>query len=573
MNIIGIDVGGTNTDAAFIQHGRVVGMAKVPTNHEELIESTEQALNEIMAYCPDSQPAQLHLSTTLSTNAIIEGNGAPAAVLAMPGPGVNLTGLDLGFPFFPVGGYIDHRGREVAALNEDEVLAAARWARSAGAEALAIAGKFSHRNPVHEQQAWAIVDASGLGFSNLTLGHRLSGRANFPRRMVTAYLNSRVAGLQTHFCHMIENLLGTGRYRALQEVLILKADGGTMFLSESCLRPVETILSGPAASIMGAQALSKHTKKNAVIIDIGGTTTDIAVIVAGEPLYQRRGADIAGYRTLVPALLTRSIGLGGDSEIHVEVREGDVHFRLGPKRAGPPAAMGGGRPTPTDAAVALGMANVGVRGRATESLKKMAEPLGLSWQRAAQGIIDAFTHQLVEAVEAIYQRLAGIPLYTVSEILAPPDFYPRVMIGLGGPAQVFIPLAAESMGLPWEILPFSEGANAIGAAAARPTAAITFHADTELEVLTIPEIGCLGRIDGALLFDQARARREALRQAAGHAKKLGLPDHEDVYIVEEESFNVVRGFHTVGRIYNIRAQLRPRVRRIEVTKDIADRKA
>ena len=125
MNIIGIDVGGTNTDAAFIQHGRVVGMAKVPTNHEELIESTEQALNEIMAYCPDSQPAQLHLSTTLSTNAIIEGNGAPAAVLAMPGPGVNLTGLDLGFPFFPVGGYIDHRGREVAALNEDEVLAAA----------------------------------------------------------------------------------------------------------------------------------------------------------------------------------------------------------------------------------------------------------------------------------------------------------------------------------------------------------------------------------------------------------------------------------------------------------------
>jgi len=573
VDIIGIDVGGTNTDAAFIRHGRVVGMAKVPTNHEDLIESTKQAMNEIMAYYATSGQVQLHLSTTLSTNAIIEGTGSPAAALGMPGPGVNLAALDLGFPFFPLGGYIDHRGREVAELNEGEVLAAAKEAKRAGAEALAIAGKFSHRNPVHEQRAGALVAASGLGFSNVTLGHRLSGRANFPRRVVTAYLNSRVASLQTHFCRIIENLLEMEKYRAIREVLILKADGGTMSLEESCQLPVETILSGPAASILGAQALSKHTQENAVIVDIGGTTTDIAVIVAGEPLYQRRGADIAGYRTLVPALFTRSIGLGGDSEVHVQVEEGEVRFRLGPRRAGTPAAMGGSRPTPTDAAVALEMARIGDRGRARECIKELAEPLGLSWRQAAQGIIEAFTGQLVEEVRAIYQRLAGIPLYTVSEILAPPDFHPRVMVGLGGPAQVFIPLAAKLMGLPWEILPFSEGANAIGAAAARPTAAITLHADTELEVLTIPEIGYHGRIDRALLFDRQRARQEALRQAASYAQRLGLPDHEDVYIVEEESFNVVRGFHTVGRIHSIRAQLRPRVRRIEVTEDIADGKA
>ncbi|NMB17736.1 MAG: hydantoinase/oxoprolinase family protein [Firmicutes bacterium] len=564
MNIIGIDVGGTNTDATFIHHGQVVGMAKVPTDHEELIESTKQALDEIMAYYSGSQPVQLHLSTTLSTNAIIEGTGATTAVLGMPGPGVNLAALDLGFPFFPVQGYIDHRGREVAGLDEGEVLAAAREARSSGAEALAIAGKFSHRNPVQEQQAAAIVDGSGLGFGNVTLGHRLSGRANFPRRMVTAYLNSRVAGVQTQFGHMIENLLATGKYRAIQEVLILKADGGTMFLPESCLRPVETILSGPAASIMGAQALSRHPRENAVIVDIGGTTTDIAVIVTGEPLYQRGGADIAGYQTLVPALFTRSIGLGGDSEIHAQVREGNAYFVLGPKRAGMPAAMGGRLPTPTDAAVALEMVHIGDRERARDSLKKLAEPLGLSWQNAAQGIIDVFANQLVEAIRAIYRRLDGIPLYTVSEILAPPDFHAQVMVGLGGPAQVFIPLAARLMNLPWEILPFSEGANAIGAAAARPTAAITFHADTELEVVTVPEIGYQGTIERALLFDHKRAREEALRQAASYAEKLGLPDHDDVHIVEEESFNVVRGFHTVGRIHTIRTQLRPRVRRIEV---------
>ena len=380
----------------------------------------------------------------------------------------------------------------MAELNEGEVLAAAKEAKRAGAEALAIAGKFSHRNPVHEQRAGALVAASGLGFSNVTLGHRLSGRANFPRRVVTAYLNSRGASLQTHFCRIIENLLEMEKYRAIREVLILKADGGTMSLEESCQLPVETILSGPAASILGAQALSKHTQENAVIVDIGGTTTDIAVIVAGEPLYQRRGADIAGYRTLVPALFTRSIGLGGDSEVHVQVEEGEVRFRLGTRRAGTPAAMGGSRPTPTDAAVALEMARIGDR-RARECIKELAEPLGLSWRQAAQGIIEAFTGQLVEEVRAIYQRLAGIPLYTVSEILAPPDFHPRVMVGLGGPAQVFIPLAAKLMGLPWEILPFS-GANAIncGSKAHRNH----YPPDTELEVLTIPEMGYHGGSTG-----------------------------------------------------------------------------
>ena len=253
MDIIGIDVGGTNTDATLIRGGRVVAMAKTPTQHDDLLASTRQVLQQIMEYHTGNEPIQLHLSTTLSTNAIVEGKGEPTAVLAVPGPGINLDTLELGFPLHQLSGYIDHRGREVASIDTEEVLQAARKAKAAGAQALAVTGKFSHRNPVQEKLIHSIITKDGLEFSSITLGHRLSGRANFPRRLATAYLNAAVAQQQLHFVTMIENLLQTDT--DIAQVLVLKADGGTMRLRDSAVRPVETILSGPAASIMAAKPL------------------------------------------------------------------------------------------------------------------------------------------------------------------------------------------------------------------------------------------------------------------------------------------------------------------------------
>jgi len=566
VDIIGVDVGGTNTDATLISNGQVVGMAKTPTNHEDLLESTTEVLRKIMDYCVGSEPIQLHLSTTLSTNAIVEGKGEPTAVLAVPGPGINLETLELGFPIYRLKGYIDHRGREVAPLNRAEVLKAAHRAKDAGAEALSITGKFSHRNPTHESSIHTILAKEGPDFSHITLGHRLSGRANFPRRMATAYLNSSVAKQQLRFVEIIERLLAANE--RIQNVLVLKADGGTMPLRDSSTRPVETILSGPAASIMAARALSRYQDNNIVVVDIGGTTTDIAVIVAGEPLFERNGAQIAGYSTLVPALFSRSVGLGGDSTIHTTYKqsgtgERSIGFELGPTRAGAAAALGGVGPTPTDAAVALGLAQIGDSSLAIEALNRFAKTLELTWRQVAEGIMEAFAEQLSTTIRRIYRDLENVPVYTVSEILAPPDIRPRAVVGLGAPAPVFIPLAAEKLTLPWEVLPFHEGSNAIGAAAARPTVAITLHADTELGMLTIPEMGYRTKIEHAMLFDQQRARQEALVQGTQYAKDLGLAHFEDVHIVEEESFNVVRGFHTVGRIHTIRAQVRPKVTQVK----------
>ena len=198
--------------------------------------------------------------------------------------------------------------------------------------------------------------------------------------------------------------------------------------------------------------------------------------------FQPQGAEIAGHKTLVPALFVRSIGLGGDSEIRLvrrpEGRKAHLQLLIGPRRAGTPAALGGSRATPTDAAVVLGLTSIGDVNRAREVVAQLAGALGLGIEETAQEIINGFIRQLVEAVEDTYAYLESRPVYTISELLAPPDIRPGVLIGLGGPAQVFIPLAAQAMGIDWEVLPHHEEANAIGAAASRPTAAVTYHADT-----------------------------------------------------------------------------------------------
>ena len=557
MRIIGIDVGGTNTDAALISEDwRVLGMAKTPTDHENILTSTKAVLQEILAYNDDSKPVQIHLSTTLSTNAIVEGKGEPTAVLAIPGPGVNLESFGFDFPIYCLKGYVDHRGRQVRDIDKSEVIKAVEEAKANGARSLAIVGKFSQRNNTLENAVKDIILKEKFKFNHITLGHQLSGRLNFPRRIMTAYYNSGVAKYQVRFVEMVKALMAANPI--ISQVRILKADGGTMRLEDSCVRPVETILSGPAASIMASQALSSYTKDNMVVVDIGGTTTDIAVVVGGEALYQRNGAEIGGQRTLVPALLTYSIGLGGDSEIHIE----KDRIKLGPRRAGRAVVSGGSEITPTDAACALGLTELGKRQKAIDALNKMTQGQYNTWEKLAQGIVDAFAEQLSEAINYVYTRLENVPVYTVSEILAPPDIRPRVMVGLGAPAEVFIPLAADKLRLPWEVLPFHAGSNGIGAAASRPTVAVTLHVDTEQELMIIPELGYQKQIRRSMLFDEKHARQAAIEQVSAYAQKIGLKDYGDIQIVEEEKFNVVRGFYTTGRIFNIRAQIRPGVQRV-----------
>ncbi len=162
---------------------------------------------------------------------------------------------------------------------------------------------------------------------------------------MTAFLNASVAQQQLEFAAMWRRVLEDLDIPE-EDVLVLKADGGTMNLADSSERPIETILSGPAASTMGAQALTEREEGSYVIVDIGGTTTDLAVVVDGEVLYERDGAVISGYRTLVPAVLTRSVGLGGDSELHFSA---DGKITIGPRRVMERSPSARGEPVPRSA--------------------------------------------------------------------------------------------------------------------------------------------------------------------------------------------------------------------------------
>ncbi|HEX7715314.1 MAG TPA: hydantoinase/oxoprolinase family protein [Bacillota bacterium] len=555
-DLIGIDVGGTNTDAVLVHEGKVVATARAATDRSRLLAGTAAVLRELLRSVSKagSGEIELHLSTTLSTNAIVERRGDPTAVLAVPGPGLNPADLGFGFPIHQLSGAIDHRGREVTPLTDTEVRSAIREANLEGARALAVVGKFSTRNPCQELEIEQIARSETPGFGSVTLGHRLSGRLNFPRRITTAYLNSNVAGIQTDFARMVRELLTETAITG--PVFLLKADGGTLRLEDATARPVETILSGPAASIMGTLALTREPLNNAVILDIGGTTTDISVLVNGEPLNERNGAEISGYKTSVPALFSRSIGLGGDSKVVWE----NGKIRIGPGRDGPPAIFGGPVVTPTDAVAALGLAPLGEVFRGLAALEPLAVQAGISPAELAEKVVAEFCSLAASAVRGVYRDLASRPVYTVSEVLAPCNLKPDRIIGLGAPAATYIPLIAVKLDVPYTVLPYPEVANAVGAAASRPTAAITLHADTALGRVVIPELDYSDTIDRPLLYETKQARAEALAHTRELAARIGVAtDGAAAEIVHEEVFNMVRGFHTVGRIYTIQAQLRPGV--------------
>ncbi|HBT16835.1 MAG TPA: methylhydantoinase [Firmicutes bacterium] len=560
--LVGIDVGGTNTNAVLLKNDVVLATAKAATDHKHLHLGTMQAIASVLKFVPDSvdKPIELHLSTTLATNAVVEGKGAPTAAVIIPGPGLRWEELGLAFKLFPVKGYIDHRGREQAPLDHNQLEEVLAEIKQSGFEAVAVIGKFSPRNLQHELEVEELVTRKFPELLPVTLGHRLSGRLNFPRRITPAVLNASIAKIQKKFVSMVQEV--KDRYN-LGRIYLLKADGGGIDLKVSITRPIETILSGPAASLMATMALVEEIG-DAVVLDIGGTTTEISLFYRGEPLTERDGAEIAGFATLVPALFSRSLGLGGDSAVNYDGHK----VSIGPWREGPPVALGGPRVTPTDAVVALGAANIGDQERAIQALKEMGACYEIDPIIMAKKIVTAFSLKAAEAINEIYISLNSRPVYTVSQVMAGENLKPDRLIGMGGPAAYFIPKIAEQMGLPFTVLPYHEAANAIGAAASRPTVATTLRADTALEKLVVPELDYVANIPRPLLFNLEAARREAIAKTITYAEQMGtLFEPSEIEVTEEEVFNMVRGFHMVGKNYTLTTQVKPQVRRIKKHRD------
>lgn len=574
--IIGIDVGGTHTDGvllagekspAGVRH-EIIATSKVRTKKDNLMSSILEALDVLLIAAGKTEIRRIVLSTTLAANVIVEEKYDPVGLILIPGPGLNPEHLLIGEENLLLSGYINHRGKEVKGLDREELLQGLDKMRERDIRNLAIVSKFSTRNPGLEEEILEFIREKGYPFENITVGHQLSGRLSFPRRVFTAYFNTAIMAVYRDFVSAVKKALAERNLDT--EVYILKCDGGTVSLDRVMVAPIETVNSGPAASIMGTMAMSRvHlTKETAIALDIGGTTTDIGLFINGEPVFMPEGIEINGLPSLIRGLYSLSLPLGGDSRISVV--EGRI--KIGPERDGPAAAFGGPSPTPTDALLVLGYlqedpayeasADLQAARGALAQLAGELDPVGYGsfWQDGefnltgfARNIIDLMLESIVGTIREILARLENKPVYTISELLAGIEINPKVLLAMGGPAKGLSPLLAEKLGYREELVPYAKVANAVGAALARPTLQTTVRVDTAASYLNIVEAGVHRKLKPGERYELEDVEELAITWT----RKRAEDEAAAVEITERESFNVIRGFSTLGKIMEVKAQIKP----------------
>ena len=555
--LIGIDVGGTTTDAVLIRNGEVYSTAKVSTEPGDLLSSLLEALDAISKDIPPEQLERVVFSTTVITNLIAEGKTDRVALLLIPGPGINPASYTFPDSFY-LKGAMDYRGREIQPLDEAELRKAVGLIRELGFSRAAVVSKFGQRNPSHELRIEEIFREMYPG-CKLELGHKVSGKLNFPRRIATAMLASATRESYQEFVEKIRKALEERNIRA--PVYILKADGGTLPVEKSIEFPVETIFSGPAASTIGALALTPEGETS-VVADIGGTTTDLALILSGEPLLASKGAKLGGFLTHVRAFAVRSIAVGGDSVVRVtSSNSGTKLITVGPDRAGPAYCMGGEETTPTDALKVLGLIEVGNPERARKAIKATASSLGKSEIETASLIVDKATQMIVEAVNEMFLEWAQEPAYRIWEVLQEKKAKPENVVGIGGGARGLIAEIAKKLDAKPVIPKYAEVGNAIGAAVARPTLTLNLRIDTEQKVYSVAEEGEIVSLNvtdignfNRMGSDEAEALAAKLLRE--RAESYGISEYAgEAEIVDSEVFNVVSGWSTVGRLFDVNMQI------------------
>lgn len=513
--VLGIDCGGTHTDAALLsidgEKAALVAAVKTATLHDNLPKCVCQAMELIKARCGGSlgDIERVTLGTTLEINALVQGKADKAGLALSAGSGLDPRHFVLGDYVVIVPGGLDHRGVETEKLHAKELAEAARQWQREGVEAVACVGKFSPRNPAHENEmAKVIGDVCDLP---VTTGHSLSGRLNFPRRIATAYYNASVARINAEFLDAVESALAKEAISG--SFSLLKADGGAIPFAHSRREPIQSVLSGPAASVMGVLALWPEAGQGcSLLLDMGGTTTDIALLLNGSPVVDNEGMGILGRRTLVRSLASVSIGIGGDSLIALENANLE-NLKVGPGRVGPAMAFGGENATLLDALNCLDGENSGIdRGDVAASvagMKKLAQKAGFPEDnymdiasRAVELAIEAVKKVANELVDSVNSR----PIYTLAGLKAAKEARPALACLVGGPAACARERLASALGIKTLVAPHADVANAIGAALTRPTASLEIYADTGKGVLSAPALNFQERIPASYTLEKAKER-------------------------------------------------------------------
>lgn len=324
---LGIDAGGTYTDAVLLDFNtnRVLAKTKALTTPWDYTVGISAALAGLDA----SLLARVRLvavSTTLATNAIVEGRGQKTGLLVMPPYGWRTVEGFTHTPLALIDGQLEIDGTELQPVHREQVRhVARRMVEEHGVAAFAVGGYASHANPAHEQEVKAIVvGETGLG---VTCAHDLSEGLSYRVRAETAALNARIIPCLRSLLDRLRTALQARGIHA--PVMVVRSDGSMMNIELALERPLETMLSGPAASVAGAAWLAGLS--DALVVDVGGTTTDTAVVRNGLVDLCDEGATIGAWQTHIPALNLSTLGLGGDS--HVRMEGGAPRF--GPERVAP----------------------------------------------------------------------------------------------------------------------------------------------------------------------------------------------------------------------------------------------
>ena len=335
--VIGLDTGGTFTDAALLDSaaGTVLGTGKSLTTREDLSIGVGGAIARVLEGF-DGAPSDIglvSLSTTLATNAVVEGVGGRACLVMIGFDETALERADLARalgqdPVIFISGGHNADGTPQARLDEPALRAAIESGRD-GVSAYAVAGHFATRNPEHETRARDMIRE--LTGAPVTCSHELSSSLGGPRRALTALLNARLINLLDRLVAATESIMAAQGLAC--PLMVVKGDGSLLQAEFARSRPVETVLSGPAASLAGAAFLAGT--KTALVADIGGTTTDIALLQNGAPRLKPDGALVGGWQTMVEAADIRTCGLGGDSEVRPVSRGTGGGLTIGPRRAVP----------------------------------------------------------------------------------------------------------------------------------------------------------------------------------------------------------------------------------------------
>lgn len=326
--ILGIDTGGTYTDGVIVEYRdkKILHKAKSLTTREDLTIGIEKCMRNLN-FSDFKKISLVSLSTTLATNAIVEGKGRKTGVILIGDwpkgklPSDNIALLD---------GKFDIKGRVIKNLGEQQVRDAIEQFRDK-VDAIAISGYASVRNPEHE----LYVKSKVREMLNIPVacGHELTSSLGFYERTVTSILNASLIPIIVELINATKTVLR--KYDINVPIMIVKGDGSLMHESLATEKPIETILSGPAASIIGGIFLTDQN--DAIIMDMGGTTTDIAILTEGVVRKRREGAQVGGWLTRVEAAEIFTFGIGGDSYLHFNM-EGQLE--IGPQKVWPLCVLG-----------------------------------------------------------------------------------------------------------------------------------------------------------------------------------------------------------------------------------------